>query len=117
LFNIEIPLPNKNSRIKILKIHLKDRPIDEKVNIKQLAEDLEGYTGADIKGVCEEAAILAIRRGVFDTNIDVTNPDSYMKFKISQEEFERAIEKVKKGADKAKQSYKESIKTVEDIYR
>jgi len=115
--HIEIPLPNKNSRIKILKIHLKDRPIDEKVNIKQLAEDLEGYTGADIKGVCEEAAILAIRRGVFDTNIDVTNPDSYMKFKISQEEFERAIEKVKKGADKAKQSYKESIKTVEDIYR
>lgn len=115
--HIEIPLPNKNSRIKILKIHLEDRPIDEKVNIKQLAEDLEGYTGADIKGVCEEAAILAIRRGVFDTNIDVTNPDSYMKFKISQEEFERAIEKVKKGADKAKQSYKESIKTAEDIYR
>ncbi|TFG15364.1 MAG: AAA family ATPase, partial [Promethearchaeota archaeon] len=115
--HIEIPLPNKNSRREILKIHLKDRPIDENVNIELLAEQLEGYTGADIKGVCEEAAILAIRRGVFDVNVDVTDPNSYMNFKISQAEFERAIEKVKRGADKAKQSYKESIKLVEDIYR
>ncbi len=115
--HIEIPLPNKTSRIEILKIHLKDRPIEENINIEILAEQLEGYTGADIKGVCEEAAILAIRRGVFDTSVDVTDPNSYIKFKISQDEFERAIEKVKRGADKAKQSYKESIKIAEDIYR
>ena len=115
--HIEIPLPNKKSRVKIFEIHLQNRPIDENVNIEVLAEQLEGYTGADIKGVCEEAVILAIRRGVFDDSIDVTNPESYMKFKVSQEEIEKAIEKVKKGADKAKQSYKESMKIAEEIYR
>jgi len=115
--HIEIPLPNKNSRKKIFEIHLKDRPIDDDVDIESLVEKLEGYTGADIKAICEEASILSIRRGVFDASVDVTNPNSYTKFKISQEEFERAIEKIKKGADKAKQSYKESIKLPEDIYR
>jgi len=116
--HIEVPLPNKTSRIKIFKIHLANRPIDNNIDIEKLAEKLEGNTGADIKAICEEATLLAIRRGVIDENIDTQNPDSYKKVKISQADFEKAIEKVQLGANKAKRAYKETIKeTVEDIYR
>ncbi len=116
--HIEVPLPNKTSRIKIFKIHLANRPIDNNIDIEKLAERLEGNTGADIKAICEEATLLAIRRGVTDDNIDTQNPDSYKKVKISQADFEKAIEKVQLGANKAKRAYKDSIKeTVEDIYR
>ncbi|NVM16284.1 MAG: CDC48 family AAA ATPase [Candidatus Lokiarchaeota archaeon] len=116
--HINVPLPNKISRIKIFKIHLANRPLDNNIDIKKLAERLEGHTGADIKAICEEATLLAIRRGVIDDNIDTQNPDSYIKVKISQADFEKAIEKVEFSANKAKRAYKETIKeTVEDIYR
>jgi len=116
--HIEVPLPNKKSRVKIFKIHLKDRPIDKNINIEILADKLEGYTGADIEAVCEEATLLAIRRGIDLSNIDDQDPKSYQMLKISQSEFEEAIEKIKKGADKAKKSYKEAIKeSPEEIYR
>ncbi len=116
--HIEVPLPNKTSRIKIFKIHLANRPIDNNIDIEKLAERLEGNTGADIKAICEEATLLAIRRSVIDDNIDTQNPNSYKKVKISQADFEKAIEKVQLGANKAKRAYKETIKeTVEDIYR
>ena len=111
-------MPNITSRIKIFKIHLADRPIDNNIDIEKLAERLEGNTGADIKAICEEATLLAIRRAVIDDNIDTQNPDSYKKVKTSQADFEKAIEKVQLGANKAKKAYKETIKeTVEDIYR
>ena len=116
--HIEVPLPNKTSRIKIFKIHIANRPIDNNIDIEKLAERLEGNTGADIKAICEEATLLAIRRSIIDDNIDTQNPDSYKKVKISQADFEKAIEKVQLGANKAKRAYKDTIKeTVEDIYR
>ncbi|HUW90424.1 MAG TPA: AAA family ATPase [Candidatus Nanopelagicaceae bacterium] len=116
--HIEVPLPNITSRMKIFKIHLTNRPIDNNIDIEKLVERLEGNTGADIKAICEEATLLAIRRGVIDENIDTQNPDSYKKVRISQADFEKAIEKVQLGANNAKRAYKETIKeTVEDIYR
>ncbi|MBY9002936.1 MAG: CDC48 family AAA ATPase [Candidatus Lokiarchaeota archaeon] len=116
--HIEVPLPNKKSRIEIFKIHLSDRPVNQNIDIEKLAELLEGYTGADIKAICEEATLLAIRRGVKDENINTLDPESYKNVYISQEEFEVAIDKIKLGADKAKKSYKELIKeTPIDFYR
>ena len=116
--HIEVPLPNKSSRTKIFKIHLKERPLEDGVDIEKLAEKLEGFTGADIKGICEEATLLAIRRGVYDENIDVLDPESFKKVKITEAEFEKAIEKITKSAERAKKSYKESLMdSSEELYR
>ena len=52
-------------------------------NIELLAEKLEGYSGADIEAVCEEATILAIRKGVIQIDIDPLNPKSYSQVKIT----------------------------------
>ena len=116
--HVEVPLPNNNSRIQIFSIHLKDRPIDEDVNIEKLAERLEGFSGADIKGICEEATLLAIRKGIYDFKIDIMDPESFKKVKISNAEFEKAIEKIKKSTERAKKSYNECLKEPsEELYR
>jgi transitional endoplasmic reticulum ATPase len=116
--HIEVPLPNKNSRLKIFHIHLQGRPLDENVDIEKIAEELEGYTGADIKAICEEATILAIRKAILNNNISDQNQKSFSAIKITQDDLQIAIDTIKKGADKAKQSYQESTdKNFVDLYR
>ncbi len=58
----EISVPNTDGRQDILHIHTRGMPLAEDVNIKELASELHGYTGADIKSLCREAALRAIRR-------------------------------------------------------
>ena len=108
--HVEIPLPNKTSRIEIFKIHLQNRPIDQNVNIDELSQKLEGYTGADIQGICEEATILAIRRGIYEAGINENDSSTFKKIKITYDDFEKALEKITKDAKRAKMSYEEDIK-------
>ncbi|MFW9951855.1 MAG: CDC48 family AAA ATPase [Candidatus Thorarchaeota archaeon] len=116
--HIEVPLPNKASRLKIFQIHLNGRPLDENVDIEKMADDLEGYTGADIKAACEEATILAIRKAIINNYIADQNPQSFDSVKITQEDLQCAIDTIKKGADKAKKSYQETTdKSFVDLYR
>ena len=116
--HIEVPLPNKASRTKIFEIHLKDKPLADDINIGELAEASDGYTGADIKGICEEATLLAIRRGVYECKIDNSDPQTFQKVKIKKMEFEEAIKKITGNAERAKKSYKETIlKPSEELYR
>jgi transitional endoplasmic reticulum ATPase len=55
-----VPAPDKSARLEILKVHTKDMPL-ESVDLDELAEELDGYTGADIEGLCREAAMVALR--------------------------------------------------------
>ncbi|MGQ0606524.1 MAG: CDC48 family AAA ATPase, partial [Candidatus Nitrosotenuis sp.] len=59
---IEVSVPNVDGRLEILMIHTRGMPIAEDVELKRLASELHGYTGADIKSLCREAALKAIRR-------------------------------------------------------
>ena len=59
---VEISVPNEDGRLEILLIHTRGMPIDEGIDLKELSSDLHGYTGADIKSLCREAAMKAIRR-------------------------------------------------------
>jgi transitional endoplasmic reticulum ATPase len=61
---IYIPLPDKTSRKKIIKIHLSKMPISGDVTIKWLAEATDNYTGADIDALCREAGMLALREHI-----------------------------------------------------
>ncbi|MCS7385323.1 MAG: CDC48 family AAA ATPase [archaeon GB-1867-005] len=53
--------PDKVARLEIFKIHLRNTPLAEDVDLEKLAEKTEGYTGADIEAVCREAVLLALR--------------------------------------------------------
>ncbi|MFB5630283.1 MAG: CDC48 family AAA ATPase [Nitrosopumilaceae archaeon] len=59
---VEISVPNEDGRLEVLLIHTNGMPIADDVNLKNLASELHGYTGADIKSLCREAAMKSIRR-------------------------------------------------------
>ena len=58
----EISVPNEDGRLEILEIHTRGMPINDDIDLKDLSSELHGYTGADIKSLCREAALKSIRR-------------------------------------------------------
>ena len=58
----EISVPNEDGRLEILLIHTRGMPVSDDIDLKDLASELHGYTGADIKSLCREAAMKSIRR-------------------------------------------------------
>ena len=73
-----IPAPDKKSRIEIFKIHTKGMPLTKDVSLERLADKCEGFSGADINGVCREAAMLALR-------------DDIKAKEINKKHFEKAM--------------------------
>jgi len=67
---VEISVPNEDGRFEILQIHTRGMPIVEEVNLKTLTSELHGYTGADIKSLCREAAMKSIRRYLPKINLE-----------------------------------------------
>ena len=59
---IDFPIPDEDARNSIFKIHTRSLNINEKINIKRLVDLTEGATGADIKAICTEAGMFAIRK-------------------------------------------------------
>lgn len=87
---IEIPMPNFESRTEIYKIHSKRMNLDQSVNLEELAVKSEGATGADMKAICTEAGMFAIR-----DNRDI----------VTMIDFEKAVAKVlDEGTEKAMES-------------
>ncbi|NWJ21681.1 AAA family ATPase, partial [Marine Group I thaumarchaeote] len=66
-----ISVPNADGRLEILQIHTRGMPLAADIDLKNFANDLHGYTGADIKSLCRESAIKAIRR--YLPEIDLEN--------------------------------------------
>jgi transitional endoplasmic reticulum ATPase len=116
--HIEIPMPDKEARIEIFKIHLRNKPLDSNVDIYQMAQDLEGYTGADIEAICEEATLLTIRKAILNKQIKTQDAASVKNVKISKAEIEEASEKILKSAEKARVSHESySREPSEELYR
>jgi cell division protease FtsH len=82
---IVLDLPDLKDREEILKIHARNKPLEEKVNFKEIAERTPGFSGADLANIVNEAAILSARRN---------------KKKISQDELRECIEKVLLGPER-----------------
>ena len=71
-------VPDKSAREAIFKIHTEKMPL-KGVNLKTLAENTEGYVGADIEAVCREAAIDALRKDIKSKNVTATNFNNALK--------------------------------------
>jgi transitional endoplasmic reticulum ATPase len=61
---VEIPLADEADRGEIFSVHLRGKPLAKGVSAKQLAARSEGLSGAEIAGVCNQAALAAVRRAV-----------------------------------------------------
>lgn len=77
--SVEVEIPNKEGRRKILDVHTRDMPLADDVDIDSLAEQTEYFVGSDIEAMCREAAMISLRKDPEDEE-------------VSMEEFEEAIE-------------------------
>src|SRR5947209_775616 len=73
-----VPTPNRDARLAILKVHTKTMPLDG-VDLEELAVDLDGYSGADIEGLCREAAMIALRETKHAKKVGTTHFQEAMK--------------------------------------
>ena len=60
---IEFPLPNEEARAQILRIHSRKMTVDDGVNWAELARSTDEFGGAQLKAVCVEAGMIALRKG------------------------------------------------------
>uniref|UniRef100_A0A8C6SM46 26S proteasome regulatory subunit 8 n=1 Tax=Neogobius melanostomus TaxID=47308 RepID=A0A8C6SM46_9GOBI len=79
---IEFPPPNEEARLDILKIHSRKMNLTRGINLRKIAELMPGASGAEVKGVCTEAGMYALRE---------------RRVHVTQEDFEMAVAKASKG--------------------
>jgi cell division protease FtsH len=100
--HVTIDRPTFQGRLAILKVHTRNKPLADDVNLEKIARLLIGMTGADLRNLCNEAALLATREN---------------KARIDQSDFSRAADRVLMGPkreevfseeDKRKTAYHEA---------
>ncbi|HTY47129.1 MAG TPA: CDC48 family AAA ATPase [Methanomassiliicoccales archaeon] len=110
---VRIAPPDLEARKQILRVHLKNRPIAADVNVDELAKRTEGFTGADLAAVVNEATMLAIRKVVAKTK--ELKPEALKKEKIAMQSFEEAMAKVKPVARTELNKYEKIVKDFEYV--
>ena len=83
---IRIPLPEEEARLKILKIHTKEMSLTKGIDYKKIASETEGLSGADLRALCVEAGMNAIKN---------------KRAKINYKDFNEALDKVKNRLNEA----------------
>ena len=103
---IYVNAPDEKARLEIFKIYTKNMPLAKDVNIEELALTTKGYSGADIKAVCNEAGMNALRR-------DITGRE------VRMEDFKEALSKIGPSLtpemDKFYESFLRNFKKIEKV--
>ncbi|HZC21450.1 MAG TPA: CDC48 family AAA ATPase [Nitrososphaeraceae archaeon] len=90
-----VPPPDRDSRIQIIKIHIKKKPLAEEINIEELANHTDGYTGADIASLMSTAVMLALRDHITKYK-DPKEADNHAKeLKVNMRHLEEAMKKIR----------------------
>jgi transitional endoplasmic reticulum ATPase len=95
-----VTVPDREERLKIFQIHTSKMPLDKDIDLLKLADETDGYTGADIESLAREAAILALRENIESE-------------KVTRKHFDMAMEKVRPSVSKSDQ---ERYKQIEQKY-
>ena len=94
---VTLDRPDMKGREEILKVHIKGKPLDPKVDLGSLARGTPGFVGADLENLVNEGALLAARRN---------------KKSIGQEDLEEAIERVVMGPERKSRLISEEEKRI-----
>ena len=89
---ILVPLPGKEAREQIFKIHTRDVELDESVDFSLLSEITEGFSGADIEIVCREAIMNPVRE--MDKSGLLKDKEAKIR-PVTIGDFEKALQKIK----------------------
>lgn len=89
---IEMPIPDEKAREEIFRVHTRDKPLAEELDLSALVRETEGIVGADIEAICLDATLMAIR----DFLQAGKGEEEYKKFKVARRYFEIALQKRKR---------------------
>ena len=90
-----VPPPDRESRLQIIKIHTKKKPLAEDVNIEDLADKTDGYTGADIASLSSAAVMLALREHITKYPDSKEAEKQAKELRINMKHFEDAMKKIR----------------------
>ncbi|GAB5566259.1 katanin p60 ATPase-containing subunit A-like 1 isoform X1 [Prionailurus iriomotensis] len=100
---IYIPLPTAKGRTELLKINLREVELDPDIQLEDIAEKIEGYSGADITNVCRDASLMAMRRrinGLGPEEIRALSKEE-LQMPVTKGDFELALKKIAKSVSAA----------------
>ncbi len=97
---IEIKVPNKKGRFEILQIHTRHMPLTEEVDLERLSSVSHGFVGADLEGLCKEAAMKTLRRMLPELKLeeDKLQPEFLNRLQVTMDDFENALKDVMPSA-------------------
>jgi transitional endoplasmic reticulum ATPase len=90
-----IPTPDRASRAQIIKIHTRDVPLDQDVDVEKLADRTDGYTGADIASFVQTAIMLAMREHVMKYPTSKDAEEHAQELKVALRHIEEAMKKIR----------------------
>jgi len=93
-FQLELPVPDEEARLEILRIHTAGKPLAGDVDLQSLARRTEGMVGSDMETIARKASLLAIRQYVDQGEEDLD------RFEVTAEQFDRALESLLKAKDR-----------------
>lgn len=97
---IEIGIPDRNDRLKILQIHTRDMPLSDDVDLEALADLTHGFVGADLQSLSREAAMTALRK--FFPQIDFSTSkipyDKVSILKVTMDDFYNSLHEIEPSA-------------------
>ncbi|MBI4918540.1 CDC48 family AAA ATPase [archaeon] len=98
---IEIGIPNKEGRYKILQIHTRNMPLAKNVELEELAAITHGFVGADLQALAKESAMIVLRRVFPDLKLEDEEPvtkELLDKLLVTKEDFKDALKTVRPSA-------------------
>jgi len=95
---VEIPLPDLEGRRLIFEVHLRKKPLGPGIDARGLAKGTDGFSGAEIAGVCTQAALRAVRRAVAGR---IGNPSADAVVMVEGDDLERALEEAKGAPERS----------------
>jgi transitional endoplasmic reticulum ATPase len=126
---ISVRVPDREGRLEILRIHTQSMPLMKDVDLLKIADATHGYVGADLKALCQEAAMITLRGVVPDFDVDQgISEETLDGLEVGNAAFAEAMRRIKPstgrevfrdvadvrwsdvgGLDEAKQALREAI--------
>jgi transitional endoplasmic reticulum ATPase len=110
---VKIQAPDLEARKQILRVHMKGKPLAPDVEVDEIAKRTDGYTGADLFAVVNEAIMLTIRK-ILAKGKDLKS-DSLKKEKVPMESFTEALQKVRPVSRGELSKYERIVKDFEYV--
>jgi transitional endoplasmic reticulum ATPase len=97
---IEIGVPNKDSRLEVLQIHTRGMPLAKDVNQQKLADVTHGFVGADLAALAREAGMRALRRVLpeLDLEVEAIPAEILNKIEVNNDDFLEALREMEPSA-------------------